>query len=77
VLRPARPAYGEPIEDVYNRRAPWYAEVCNYEFSNNTKSGPDPKAVAQEVSRFFKHVTGQSPNMPRTSLKAKSRISCL
>ena len=58
----ARPAYGEPIEDVYTRRAPWYAEVCNYEFSNNANSGPDPKAVAQEVSRFFKHVTGQSPN---------------
>jgi len=58
----ARPAYGEPIEDVYSRRAPWYAEVCNYEYSNNANSGPDPKAVAQEVSRFFKHVTGQSPN---------------
>ena len=58
----ARPAYGEPIEDVYNRRAPWYAEVCNYEFSNNANSGPYPKAVAQEVSRFFKHVTGQDPN---------------
>ena len=58
----ARPAYGEPIEDVYTRRAPWYAEVSNYEFSNNSNSGPDPKAVAQEVSRFFKHVTGQSPN---------------
>ena len=58
----ARPAYGEPIEDVYNRRAPWYSEVCNFEFSNNTKDGPDPKAVVQEVSRFFNHVTGQSPN---------------
>jgi len=58
----ARPAYGEPIEDVCNRRAPWYAEVCNYEFSNNSNSGPDPKTVAQEVSRFFKHVTGQNPN---------------
>jgi len=58
----ARPAYGEAIEDVYNRRAPWYAEVCNCEFSNNTKSGPDPKAVIQEVSRFFNHITGQSPN---------------
>jgi pentafunctional AROM polypeptide len=58
----ARPAYGESIEDVYNRRAPWYAEICNYKLPNNTSSGPDPKAVAQEVSRFFKHVTGQSPN---------------
>ncbi|KAF9653571.1 aromatic amino acid family biosynthesis-like protein [Thelephora ganbajun] len=67
----ARPAYGEPIEDVYTRRAPWYAEVCNYKFSNNTKSGPDPKAVAQEVSRFFKHVTGQSPNHPANLAKGK------
>jgi len=58
----ARPAYGEAVEDVYNRRAPWYSEVCNCEFSNNLKSGPDPKAVVEEVSRFFKHVTGQSPN---------------
>lgn len=60
----ARPAYGEPIEDVYNRRVPWYAEVCNYEFSNNIKSAPDPKAVALEVSRFFKHITTQSSNYP-------------
>ena len=67
----ARPAYGEPIEDVYNRRAPWYAEVCNYEFSNNTKGGPDPKAVVQEVSRFFKHVTGQSPNYPPNLAQGK------
>ena len=53
-----RPAYGEPIEDVYNHRAPWYSKVSNYEFSNNTKNGPDPKAVAQEVFRFFRHITG-------------------
>ena len=49
---------------MYNRRALWYAEVCNYEFSNNNKSGLEPKAVVQEVSRFFKQVTGQSPNYP-------------
>ena len=76
----ARPAYGEPVEDAYNRRAPWYTEACNYEFSNNTKSGPDdPKAVVQEVSHFFKQVTGQSPSYPPNlaSLKAKSRTSCL
>ena len=66
----ARPAYGEPIEDVYNHRAPWYAGVCNYEFSNNAGSGPDPKVV-QEVSRFFKHVTGQSPNHPPNLAQGK------
>ena len=67
----SRPAYGEPIEDVYNRRAPWYAEVCSYEFSNNTKSGPDSKAVAREVSRFFNHVTGQSSNYPANLAQGK------
>lgn len=67
----ARPAYGEPIEDVYNRRAPWYAEVCNYEFSNNTRDGPDPQAVTQEVSRFFNHVTGQIPNRPANLAQGK------
>ena len=60
----ARPAYGEPIEDVHNRRAPWYAEVCNYEFLNNTKRGPDPKAIAWEVSRFFNHITSTRSNYP-------------
>ena len=67
----ARPAYGEPIEDVYNRRAPWYTEVCNYEFSNNTKSGPDPEAVVREVSRFFKHVTSQTSNYPANLAQGK------
>ena len=67
----ARPAYGEPIEDVYNRRAPWYAEVCNYEFSNNTKNGPDPMAVAREVSRYFNHITNQNPNYPANLAQGK------
>lgn len=67
----ARPAYGEPIEDVYNRRAPWYAEVCNYEFSNNTKSEPEPQSVAQEVSRFFKHISCESPNYPANLSRSK------
>lgn len=67
----ARPAYGEPIEDVYNRRAPWYAEVCNYEFSNNTNGGPNPEAVAREVSRFFNHVTSKSTNYPANIAQGK------
>lgn len=67
----ARPAYGEPIESVYNRRAPWYTEVCNYEFSNNIKDSPDPKAVTQEVSRFFNHVTGKNPNHPQNLSRGK------
>ena len=67
----ARPAYGEPIEDVYNRRAPWYAEVCNCEFSNNIKNAPDPRAVAREVSRFFNHTTGQRSNYPANLAQGK------
>ena len=47
------------------------AITYNYEFSNNTKSGPDPKAVVQEVSRLFKHVIGQSPNYPPNLAQAK------
>ncbi|KAF9808506.1 hypothetical protein IEO21_07861 [Rhodonia placenta] len=32
----ARPAYGEPILDVFERRQPWFAECCSYVFVNNT-----------------------------------------
>ncbi|TFK47276.1 Shikimate dehydrogenase [Heliocybe sulcata] len=32
----ARPAYGEPVTDVFRRREPWFAECCNYEFINYT-----------------------------------------
>ncbi|KAI0062915.1 Pentafunctional AroM protein [Artomyces pyxidatus] len=32
----SRPAYGEPITDVFKRREPWFAECCNYEFINHT-----------------------------------------
>ncbi|KAF5310130.1 hypothetical protein D9619_010374 [Psilocybe cf. subviscida] len=62
----ARPAYGEPINDVFRRREPWFAECSNYIFSNGF--GPDPtpaesKATFNEISRFFKHITGQQPNL--------------
>ena len=70
-----RPASGEPIEDVYHRRAPWYAKVCNYEFYNHIKSGPDPKAVAQEVFRFSKHVTGKNQNYPANLVQGTSFLS--
>jgi pentafunctional AROM polypeptide len=32
----ARPAYGEPVEDVWRRREPWFAECCTHEFINHT-----------------------------------------
>lgn len=63
----ARPAYGEPVADVYHRREPWYAEVSNYEFFNpvgETSVVTSPSAgIREEVARFFKHITGQRPNL--------------
>jgi pentafunctional AROM polypeptide len=57
----ARPAYGEPVIDVYRRREPWFAGCANYDFIND----PDlagGEATNAEIARFFKHVTGQ-PNL--------------
>ncbi|KAF9451572.1 Shikimate dehydrogenase [Macrolepiota fuliginosa MF-IS2] len=63
----ARPAYGEPVDEVYNRRQPWYSDVSNYEFFNpvgETSVVTSPSAgIHEEVSRFFKHITGQKPNL--------------
>ncbi|KAF8154593.1 EPSP synthase-domain-containing protein [Crassisporium funariophilum] len=63
----ARPAYDEPIENVFRRREPYFAECCNYVFDNHfgAKDGTfaaSQKGTAHEVSRFFKHITGQHPN---------------
>ncbi|EPQ51509.1 Pentafunctional AroM protein [Gloeophyllum trabeum ATCC 11539] len=32
----SRPAYGEPVTDVFRRREPWFLECSNYEFVNYT-----------------------------------------
>lgn len=66
----ARPAYGEPIEDVYRRRAPWFKECCSHQFTNHVGEHTvqivgEPalkRATLNEVERFFKHVTGQAVN---------------
>ncbi|PCH42024.1 arom polypeptide [Wolfiporia cocos MD-104 SS10] len=83
----ARPAYGEPILDVFKRREPWYAECCNHEFINYTGSlssspdtvlsngavpislaaSPSSAGVREEIERFFRHVTGQRPNVAPTA----------
>ena len=71
MLRPPdSPAYGEPIKDVYNRRALWYTEVCNYEFSNNAESGPDPK-VRRPGGLSFLQTRHRSK--PQLSTKPRSR----
>ncbi|KAI9057708.1 aromatic amino acid family biosynthesis-like protein [Trametes sanguinea] len=88
----ARPAYGEPVIDVFKRRAPWFAECCSYEFVNytgvltsppalagdNSKTAPSLLSVRDEVSRFFNHITGQQPNLAPNLAKGKrSYFLCL
>ena len=65
----ARPAYGEPVLDVFKRREPWFSECCSHEFVNYTGvlTSPEvsvsPASVRGEVARFFAHITGQSANL--------------
>lgn len=73
----SRPAYGEPITDVFRRREPWFIECCNYEFINQTgfsgANAPDPLTHShnmREVARFFKHLAGQ-PNHARNLTSGK------
>lgn len=57
----ARPAYGEPVIEVFKRREPWFTECANYEFINDPDMAGG-EATNAEISRFFKHITGQ-PNV--------------
>ncbi|KAJ7088604.1 Shikimate dehydrogenase [Mycena epipterygia] len=62
----ARPAYGEPVTDVFRRRAPWFKDCASHEFVNHVgvdTSLADKKGTRHEVIRFFKHITGQQPNL--------------
>jgi pentafunctional AROM polypeptide len=62
----SRPAYEEPITDVFRRREPWFAECSNYIFNNQFGANVDSaanKSTFREVARFFKHVTGEQPNL--------------
>jgi pentafunctional AROM polypeptide len=65
----SRPAYGEPIFDVFKRREPWFAECSNYEFVNNveTSQGADLTQstinIRDEIARFFSHITGHKANL--------------
>ncbi|KAF7984960.1 hypothetical protein HWV62_9901 [Athelia sp. TMB] len=63
----ARPAYGEPVADVFRRREPWFAACANYEFVNQPglEGGDAPRAPnTREIARFFRHLAGQ-PNRAR------------
>lgn len=74
----ARPAYEEPIENVFRRREPWFAQCSNYIFDNHfgvdaTPNASSQKGTAMEVSRFFQHITGQQPNLaPNMSPNSRS-----
>ncbi|OCH92448.1 aromatic amino acid family biosynthesis-like protein [Obba rivulosa] len=78
----SRPAYGEPIIDVFRRREPWFVECCNYVFVNYTgvltdslqaDNAPSTTNIRDEVARFFNHVTGQQPNLaPNVTADSRS-----
>ncbi|KAJ7267449.1 Shikimate dehydrogenase [Mycena rebaudengoi] len=62
----ARPAYGEPITDVFRRRAPWFKDCASHEFVNHVGidvSLANKKGTRHEGLRFFRHITGQKPNL--------------
>ncbi|KAF8201152.1 Shikimate dehydrogenase [Mycena galopus ATCC 62051] len=59
----SRPAYGEPITDVFARRAPWFKDCASHEFVNHVSLDASLKGIRHEVIRFFKHITGQQPNL--------------
>ncbi|KAG5645666.1 hypothetical protein DXG03_005503 [Asterophora parasitica] len=61
----ARPAYEEPIEDVFRRRVPWFAECSSHNLVNHfgPNSNASEKSSRDEIARFFKHITGQQPNL--------------
>lgn len=44
----ARPAYGEPVVDVFRRREPWYAECSTYDFVNFTGALQHSGALAAQ-----------------------------
>ncbi|KAG6336226.1 hypothetical protein ID866_2877 [Astraeus odoratus] len=62
-----RPAYGEPVRTVLNRRAPWFEECANYVFGNYTAlpCASTPGALEAEVARFFGHISGLRPNVAK------------
>jgi len=57
----SRPAYGESIEEVIKRRAPWYAECANYVFVNDFDSSLYT-GNGVEIARFFKYISNVEAN---------------
>jgi pentafunctional AROM polypeptide len=59
----ARPAYGESVREVCRRREPWFQECCSHVFVNHVSLTNNKIHVRDEASRFFRHITGQQPNL--------------
>lgn len=66
----SRPAYGEPIIDVFKRRESWFTECSSYEFVNSVStlapaegSSNETPNIRDEIARFFGHVTGHKANL--------------
>ncbi|GLB40993.1 putative the AROM polypeptide catalyzes 5 consecutive enzymatic reactions in prechorismate polyaromatic amino acid biosynthesis [Lyophyllum shimeji] len=61
----SRPAYEEPIQDVFRRREPWFRECSSHDFINHFGPGSTStdKGTRNEIARFFRHITGQQPNL--------------
>ena len=66
----SRPAYGEPVIDVFKRREPWFTECSSYEFVNSVStlvpvegSTNEASNIRDEISRFFGHITGYKANL--------------
>ncbi|KAJ3985566.1 Shikimate dehydrogenase [Lentinula detonsa] len=72
-LEGSRPAYGEPVNEVFERRAPWFAECSSHRFINHVEAFAGGKIVVdptdtkygvrEEVARFFNQITGVSVNL--------------
>ena len=63
-----RPAYGEEIEEVYNRRRPWFYECSSHEFVSlltiTDVEGRKGKTKTQAaIQTFFGHITGLRSNL--------------
>jgi pentafunctional AROM polypeptide len=66
----SRPAYGEPIIDVFERREPWFTECSSHEFVNSVStlapaegSTNETSNIRDEIARFFGHITGHKANL--------------
>lgn len=70
-----RPAYGEGILDVWERREPWYRECSNYSFYSPYRENPEQMVqLKHSMVHFIKRITGE---LPMTLPKGRSYFACL